>query len=308
VDLSELDPELRRPYQRLPAVPLGVPGVARLTTVGMRTLMRDAVAEGVRLERTKANGVPVRVYTPAEGGTGAALLWIHGGGMIGGAAVMDDRPCSTTARDLGITVVSVDYRVADRRHPFPRPLDDCLAAWRWLVAEGGARSLDQGRLAIGGQSAGAGLAASLVQRVHDQGGVQPVAQWLFCPMLDDRTAADRTLDARQHRGWNNANNRVGWKTLLGAEPGGADAPRYAVAARRDDLAGLPTTWIGVGDIDLFHAEDAAYAERLRAAGVDVTFEVVPRAPHGFESIAPETALVTRYLRDARAWLAHALRR
>jgi acetyl esterase/lipase len=307
VDLTELDPELRQPYQRLPAMPLGLPGVPRLTNVGMRALMRPSVAEGVRLETTRAKGVKVRVYTPAEGGTGAALLWLHGGGMIIGAAIMDDRFCSTTARDLGLTVVSVDYRVAGRRHPFPAPLDDCFTAWQWLVAEAGARRLDPERLAIGGQSAGAGLAATLAQRVHDVGGVQPAAQWLFCPMLDDRTAADRTLDARRHRGWNNVNNRVGWTTYLGAEPGTGDAPEYAVAARRADLSGLPAAWIGVGDIDLYHAEDAAYAERLRTAGVQVTLETVPGAPHGFESVAPGTAVVARYLRDARAWLAHALR-
>jgi acetyl esterase/lipase len=154
---------------------------------------------------------------------------------------------------------------------------------------------------VGGKSAGGGLAAALVQRLRDEG-ERPLAQWLFCPMLDDRTGARRDLDARRHRGWDNRLNRVGWRAYLGREPGAEVVPHYAVPARRENLAGLPPTWIGVGDIDLFHDEDAEYARRLRAAGVDTTVHVVPGAPHGFESWAPDTGFTRVYLGTARKWL------
>jgi acetyl esterase/lipase len=171
-----------------------------------------------------------------------------------------------------------------------------------MQAQAVAIGIDPALIAIGGQSAGGGLAAALVQRVKDGEGVQPVAQWLFCPMLDDRTAARCDLDRIGHRLWNNRNNRDGWRCYLGREPGAPELPSYAAAARREDVSGLPPAWVGVGDIDLFHDEDRLYAGRLRAAGVDVIFRMVPGAPHGFEGWAADTDLVQAYLADARAWL------
>lgn len=120
-------------------------------------------------------------------------------------------------------------------------------------------------------------------------------------MLDDRTADDRTLDAVRHFVWDNAANRFGWDSYLGADRG-ATVPPYAVAARAEDLSGLPPAWICAGDIELFFAEDQAYAEGLAASGVDVTFDVVPGAPHGFETWAADTAPARALMSRAHAWL------
>jgi acetyl esterase/lipase len=125
-------------------------------------------------------------------------------------------------------------------------------------------------------------------------------------MLDDRTAARRELDAINHRVWNNRLNAAGWRSLLAVAPGSDVVPPYAVAARRPDLSGLPPAWIGVGDIDLFHDEDRAYAERLREAGVDVAFDVTPGAPHAFEGWARDSELAREHIRKARAWLGKTL--
>lgn len=250
---------------------------------------------GVRIGRDRIGGVRVRTYAPAELRSDAVLLWIHGGGMLIGAPHIDDQLCTETADRVGIRIVSVDYRLAPE-HPFPAPLDDCARVLAGLVERG------ERRIVVGGQSAGAGLAASLAQRQLDAGGVQPIAQLLFCPMLDDRTAADPSLDAGRHFVWDNSDNRLGWRSLLRREPGAASVPAHAVPARRTDLRGLPPAWIGVGDIDLFHAEDVAYAERLRAAGVEVELVVVPGAPHGFESIAADTDLARAHRAAAQAWL------
>ncbi len=272
----------------------------------MWLLFRDRHYDGVSIDKeTTRQGVALRIYTPQRALTGAALLWIHGGGMVVGRAAQDDLFCVETARDLGIIVVSTDYRLAPE-HPFPAALDDCYAAWAWLQDSAARLGIDKTRVAVGGESAGGGLAASLAQRLHDIDGVQPAAQWLICPMLDDRTAARHELDALRHKIFDNRQNRYCWRAFLAAEPGAAQVPDYAVPARRQDVRGLPPAWIGVGDIELFYEEDKTYADRLTAAGVDCTFDVVAGAPHGFETIARNTALAQSYLSRARDWLRRTL--
>jgi acetyl esterase/lipase len=98
--------------------------------------------------------------------------------------------------------------------------------------------------------------------------------------------------------WNPPSNRFGWAAYLGKEPGGPDVPALAAPARRDDLTGLPPAWIGVGTNDLFHDEDLAYAERLRAAGVPTQVLTIEGAFHGFDAVLPN-APVSRGFFDAQ---------
>lgn len=297
--MTKVTPELRGPVRRIPPLPLDRAWGRRLVR-GLSGLIPAAKIDGVSTEWRDDVQPRLRLYRPAVQRLPAALYWIHGGGMIIGQPVQDDGLCGVTARELGIVVVSVDYRLAPE-HPFPIPLDDCYVGWQWLQDQAAALGLDGSRVAVGGGSAGGGLAASLVQRLHDGGGQRAAAQWLFCPMLDDRTAARRELDAINHPIWNNRLNATGWRALLAAEPGTV-APPYAAAARREELRGLPPAWIGVGDIELFYEEDRVYADRLAAAGVNVTLDIVPGAPHGFEAWAADTVIAKEYLARARAWL------
>ncbi|BDV31786.1 alpha/beta hydrolase [Microbacterium terricola] len=273
-----------------------------MARVGTGIMPAPRLPDGVTREFVElAHGTGVHVFAPEGGGSGAALLWIHGGGMVIGAAVQDHARCADLARDLGIVVVSVEYRLAPE-HPYPVPLDDCHRAWEWLLTEAPLLDVDPARIAIGGQSAGGGLAAGLVLRVHDGGGPQPAAQWLFCPMLDDRTAANRELDGVRHFLWDNRANLAGWTAYVGS-PGAADVAEYAAPARRTDFAGLPAAWVGAGDIELFYSEDRDYAERMQRAGVDVTLEVVRGGPHAFESLAQKAPVARKYAGRAQAWLA-----
>ena len=302
MDPDSLAPELRRPVLRGPSLDITNPVLRWAGSHVARFLPPARLPAGMTRERLRVSPhAVVRVLTPPGGGSGGALLWIHGGGMVVGAAVQDDARCRDVAQALDIVVVSVDYRLSPS-HPHPATLADCRAAWGWLLSRAAQRGVDPSRLAIGGQSAGGGLAAALVQRLHDEGGPQPVAQWLFCPMLDDRTAANRDLDAQRHFVWANDANRLGWSALLGQEPGAATTPAYAVPARREDLSGLPDAWIGTGSIELFRDEDAAYARRLQRAGVHVTLDEVPGAPHAFETIAAHTDTSRRYMERATEWL------
>lgn len=201
-----------------------------------------------------------------------------------GRAQQDDALCRRFAAALGIVVAAVDYRLAPE-HPFPEPLEDCYRALGWLADH---PAVDSTRVAIGGSSAGGGLAAALALLVRDRGPIAPVLQVLVYPMLDDRAVADPDV-AGNYRIWNMKSNRWGWASYLG----GAD-PDLAVPARHDNLAGVAPAWIGVGTYDLFHDEDLAYAERLRMAGVACDVEVVPGAFHGFDLAEPTAPVSTSF--------------
>jgi len=197
--------------------------------------------------------------------------------------------------------MSANYRFAPE-HPFPAAHDDVHAAWKWLQEHAAGQGVNPTRVVIGGESAGGGLAAGLVQRIHDEGGTQPIGQWLFAPMIDDRTAANASLDILDHWIWNNRANRIGWSSYLGEAPGASDLPAYAAAARRTDLSGLPPAFIAVGDIELFYAEGRDYAAELERVGVPTTLDIIRGAPHGFENWARETAPAKALMVRARNWL------
>ncbi|MCX5045393.1 alpha/beta hydrolase [Aldersonia sp. NBC_00410] len=272
-------PDLRRTARFLPRAAVGprsLPLVRALTKV-----LPDRHT-GVEVHRLETGG-SARIFRPEGQDTlGPGLLWIHGGGYVIGRAQFDDRLCRRFSRELGATVISVDYRLAPE-HPYPAALDDCYAALTMLADMPG---VDAARLAIGGASAGGGLAAALAQRAHDLGAVEPIFQLLVYPMLDDRPHVGRQDN---YRLWNRDSNRFGWE----AYRGGAD-PNVAVPARRDDLSGLPPAWIGVGALDLFHDEDVEYATRLERAGVSCVVDVVPGAFHGFDLVAPRAPISRRF--------------
>ncbi|GAB3102171.1 alpha/beta hydrolase [Aestuariicella hydrocarbonica] len=295
--IDKLHPELRKTYARIPSVPFHN-SVFYFILNGLQKLQSSKIRpfSGVSIEDTRLNQSAVRIYRPEANATGAGLLWIHGGGYIMGNTAINDRECTSLARDVGLVVVSVDYRLAPR-HPFPAALDDCYDAWSYMLSNVAQWGLDSRRIAVMGQSAGGGLAAAVVQRIADAGGVQPAAQLLLYPMLDDRTAADRSRDSIKYRLWNNKNNRGAWAWYLGQPPGAKTLPAYAAPARREDVSGLPPTWMGVGELDLFHAEDCRYAERLQASDVECELYVTPKAPHAFDMLVPESAPSQGFTQD-----------
>jgi acetyl esterase/lipase len=215
-----------------------------------------------------------------------ALLWIHGGGFVGGSATIGSTTAVLIAKELNILVASVDYRLAPET-PFPGALDDCYAALKWLHESAPELGIDPNRIAIAGSSAGGGLAAALAQRALDAGDVRIAFQMLLYPMLDDRTALKKDHAGRGELMWTNESNLFAWESYLGHALEGGEHRPYAVPARRENLTGLPPAWIGVGSLDLFCEEDLKYAERLRAASVPCDVDIVEGAYHGFDEQAPK---------------------
>ena len=302
---SEIAVELREHVAKFPPVALDrrpILWFARLATRFSKTVP----TEGVVIENVKDGNVRVRVYRPTGASSGAGMLWMHGGGMIAGDPIIDDALLGPVVKELGVVIVSVAYRRAPE-HPYPAPVDDCEAGWNWFQRNAERFGVQRDRIAIAGESGGGSLAAATAQRLRrTPGAVQPRAQWLMCPMLDDRTAARSDIGDQDHRIWNNRNNRYAWRSYLNAEPGSANVPVGAVPARTEDLRGLPPTWIGIAALDLFAAEDQEYARSLREAGVPVEIDLVEGAVHGFQTIGMTTRLAQDYLTRARAWLGNAL--
>ncbi len=293
---SGFHPDLRSTARFLPRGGIGrrtLPVLQTLTGLQGRRTPDDVEVLGL------PSGAGVRIFRPPNrpADPAPALLWIHGGGYVIGTAAQDDRLCRRFSAELGATVASVDYRLAPQ-NPYPAALEDCWAALTRLAELSG---VDPARIAIGGASAGGGLAAALAQWAADRGEISPVLQLLVYPMLDDRSAA---LPAkRSYRLWNPRSNLFGWSAYLGD----AD-PQVAVPARRADLSGLAPAWIGVGTLDLFHNEDLAYAERLRQAGVPCEVETVPGAFHGFDLLKPKAGVSQAFFASQCASLRNAFGR
>ena len=237
----------------------------------------------------------VLMFDPSPGTTGrAALLHLHGGGYVVGSPDNAIRGCQRYAAECGCVIVSVDYRLAPET-PFPGALEDNYAALRWLHANASILGVDPARIGVGGESAGGGHAAALALVARDRGEIPVAFQFLVYPMLDDRTGSTREVSPFIGEYiWTAVSNRFGWSALLGVAAGSSEVPAGAVPARTLDLSGLPPTYIATGALDIFLEEDLEYARRLIGSGVPVDLEVISGAYHGFDVLAPEAAVSTRF--------------
>lgn len=305
-----LDPELAAPFETwLKATKGGInlhdiPAARKtMDELAAAQMAKAQPIEGVSSTDKRVPGpagapdVFVRIYQPTDRpATLPALLWIHGGGYVLGSVERDDLLAKHLAKVGQCVVASVEYRLAPE-HPFPAPVEDCYAALKWLSSHSAELGVNQSRIAIGGASAGGGLAAGLALLTRDRAEVKVDFQLLIYPMIDDRNIAPASTTLPDTLVWTRENNLMGWRALLGREPGGADVSPYAAASRATDLKGLPPAYIPVGDLDLFLDENITYAQRLLAAGVPTELHVYPGAFHGFNGFVPGAAISRRFNTD-----------
>lgn len=250
--------------------------------------------------RNGAPDVRVMIFDPPGRATRAAILHMHGGGMVLGYTPSNDMANAAMAVALGVMIVSVDYRLAPEA-PFPGPQEDCMAALDWIVANAAARRIDASRIAVMGDSAGGCLAASVALMARDEGKVSLRAQFLTYPMLDHRTGTEQQ-PGLPHTGdfiWTRPSNRFGWEALRGDYTCDDERAGWFSPALAADLSGLPPTFIATGALDLFVEEDLEYARKLAGAGVPVELHVYPGAFHGF-NIIPTARITQNYNRDLAA--------
>ena len=293
---DRLDEESKAVLEMIPESLLDLSDIpaARAAIEGLMAAMFASAPEipGVETEDHWVPGAPgdpdvmVRVYTPSGiEGPVPTLYWIHGGGMVLGDVPMDDLNCKGVALEMGCVVASVEYRLAPE-HPHPAPIEDCYAGLKWLAENADGLGVDSSSIAIGGASAGGGLAAALALLARDRAEVQVIFQQLIYPMLDDRNITPASHYVQHPKVWNRKANIAGWSALLGKPAGSDDVSPYASPARAEDLSGLPPAFIIVGELDLFVDEDIEYAQRLIQAGVPVELHVFPGAFHGSDLMVP----------------------
>lgn len=305
--LTLVDPELRPILDHIPPLDLGIDNLETVRSAQFPpALPLPAIQPKDRFIQGGAGNSRQRVViiNPAPERAGKpAILHLHGGGLVVGKPEVAIPELQQLAAELGAVVVSVDYRLAPE-HPFPAGIDDAHAALEWLHRSADELGVDPGRVALLGESAGAGLAAALSLRAR---GTLPIRfQALRYPMLDDRTALQAPP---AHVGtfiWNWQSNAFGWASVLGRKPVMEAAPEGAVPARAANLAGLPETWIGVGTLDLLAPESIAFAARLVDAGVPVELSVVPGAYHGFDTMVPAARVSATFIASWKSALKRAL--
>jgi acetyl esterase/lipase len=299
---SLVDPELLPVLKQFPAFELSAEMVVKFRQMpGMPPLPAPAPQPVERhipgppgASEARAPEVRLWVVDPAPLEKGKPLLLhMHGGGFMMTDPMLMPR-LQGIATDCHCVVVSVDYRLAPETR-YPGALEDNYAALKWVHAHSAELGIDRSRIAVGGESAGGGHAASLAIHARDRNkrdrneeDVPICFQLLIYPELDDRTGSSNPAPpAIGQFMWTASANRLAWSSLLGVPAGSSKVPVAAVPARVASVAGLPPAWIGVGSIDLFVEEDMEYARRLVHAGVATELLVVRGAFHGFDLLVPD---------------------
>jgi acetyl esterase/lipase len=244
--------------------------------------------------------IPARSYTPVAAGSEAqpTLVFFHGGGFVIGSIETHDGLCRMLADFSACRVISVAYRLAPE-HRFPAAVDDAFAAVQWIESNAASLGVDANRLAVGGDSAGATLAAAVCQLARDAGGPVLAFQALLFPatQIDATTnsrrelAKDVFLDARI----------LTWFFGHYFGPDGNRADPRASPLLAGNLAALPPAYVMLAGYDPLHDEGAAYAEKLRAAGLKVTLDDYPDLTHDFiylQAVLPQAAAALRKVAGA----------
>ena len=304
-DLS-LDSGILEWIARLEQIAPGIPDIASPDPTVRRVAERELsdrlaveftlpVPDGLEMDDLEIEGpggpLRMRRYRPgASSGARPSQLWLHGGGFYAGTIdeVLNDRLCSRRAHDSGVQVFSLEYRLAPE-HPYPAPVLDAIAALEALHADAEGLGVDPDRLGIGGNSAGAAIAASTALRLREIGGPRLAHVDLEVPPLAMQPVGQSAADYAVGFGLDQMEQIVAMYT---GPDGAADANISPLDV--DDLSGLPATLILAGEHDPLRDSGVQYAERLRQAGVPVELFVGAGQLHG-------TPGITAAFPGAREW-------
>jgi len=267
--------------------------------LSLAKLMQFARAEAANVTTTDgtlpgpAGELRYRLYAPINEDDGAlpGFVFFHGGGMVAGSIETHDRVAAALADATGCRLISVDYRLAPE-HKFPAAVEDAIAATEFVASNAASLGIDPTRLVVGGDSAGATLAAVVCQYAQRQASLAIAAQCLICPVLDfEETSPSREAFAEGHL----IDRLTIEADLADYLPEGTDTADVRISPLRAlNLMGLPTAIIHTAEFDPMRDEGNAYARKLLAAGVNVEHVCHNGMIHNFHAMSavlPQARLV-----------------
>lgn len=230
----------------------------------------DLYAEGT------AGSIPLRLYRPSNGVL-PALIYFHGGGWVLGDLDTHDAVCRQLALEAGVVVIAVDYRLAPE-HPFPAAVDDCYSATAWIASNAVALGIDNRRLAVGGDSAGGGL-ATVMTLMARRGGPALTFQILVYPVTDLR--AESESYSKYADGYLLTRSTMRWFIAQYAPTPDDVRDWRASPLLAPSVDGVPPALVITAGLDPLRDEGEAYAHRLEEAGVTVDYLCLGGMVHGF---------------------------
>lgn len=221
--------------------------------------------------------IPVRIYIPSKELNLPIFVYYHGGGWVYGSIEDSDSVARRIANHLHCIVASVDYRLAPE-HPFPKPLEDCYSATKWIAEHAGEFGGDKNQIIVGGESAGGNLAAAVALMARDKNAPKIAAQVLIYPVISS-TLPKETFKACPDQyfvTWDFMN--FFWTSYIQTK--GQEKNPYASLDHAKDLKHLPPALVITAEYDPLKAEGDHYASMLKKAGVHVIEKTIPEALHG----------------------------
>jgi len=308
---DDLDPAIRQFIESMQAgwaqhPPLASVGMAEARAIAERVRAPWAAGgpvmaqvDDIAVPHAKGS-VRVRLYTPAAAtAAGPVLAYLHGGGWTLFSIATHDRLMREYAQRTGFRVAGIDYSLSPEA-PFPRALDETASAIAWLRDYGAVVGVDPGRIAIGGDSAGANLALSAAIDRRDAGEGN-----LIQALLLNYGAYDDRCNRLSHRRYDGASYMLGrdemrgfWRNYLGSD--GPAPPRAAPI--RAELGALPPAFLCIAGCDVLSDENMEMAQRLKEAGVAVRRALYPGASHSFLEAVSVAAIADCALDEAAQWL------
>ena len=294
-----MDADLRRFLDNLDANAPNLDGATNAERVRMRrALMTKALEDrgaipglpnGVEArDLTMAQGLTARLYTPPDAKAPLpVLVYFHGGGWAAGSLATHDPFCRLLCAAAGVLILSVEYRLAPE-YPYPAGLEDALAAYRWAAEHAQSFDGDAQRLALGGDSAGANLAAVAANRICARGELARLAALMLLYPVMDHPSAGHASYRERGTGCGLEANRMEWFWEMYAPGIPPENPEIS-PLRTDVMPALPPSLVATAEYDPLRDEGLKYAEKLRAAGNTVTHLHARDMHHNF-SVNPESVM------------------
>lgn len=304
---DDIDPDVRAFIERTGADYAALSAVSPPTTIARRREIAEQVRQPwsrggpdmaeTRMIRFGPHGVRARIHIPATGAGTGTLLYLHGGGWTVFSIDTHDRLMREYAERIGCAVVGLDYALSPE-HRFPRALEDVDACIHWLRRNGSAFGLSVERLAIGGDSAGGNLSLAATLRLRDRGETLPVALLLNYAALDTEPRPSYNRYDGDPYMLNVDEMRDFWINYLGKPTTDDPYARPLLA----DLTGLPPVHLCIAECDILADQNTELADRLEAAGVEVSAIVYSGATHSFLEAVSISSCADRAIQDASDWL------